>query len=302
MSGRESSSKLSLALLEAQERLEYLRNKIATEKNAPDSAAAFGRRAAQNTGRKEAALSVADVPLEIAALPAHLGWHSLAVTAAVRNDQRRRAASEPQNDDLTPGRATITAPRLPKTASDPAPKHPLREHPGPTVKLYPDIALGMLRQGETATGRIWLLLHYLDQEGRGWLRIDITRHQLTTKTSKLRICGWRQLRKLLNKGEGVFWTRDSDRLWLRSAAKVAAALGVGRLTGKPAATPVAGLLQGIGGVRAHLYASFHSGRAKTSTPGPGGMPVARATLEWLTGACRRSQPSSPKPLAWGRSR
>ena len=80
-----------------------------------------------------------------------------------------------------------------------------------TVKVYPDIALGMLRQGETATGRIWLLLRHLDQEGRGWLRIDIIKHHLTHKTSKHRVCGWRQLRKLLNRGEGVFWTRDSAR-------------------------------------------------------------------------------------------
>lgn len=282
--------KPSPALLEAQERLEQLRNKIQAGKKAPDrDALPAGQTADHRPDRNSVGAGVAVTASELGTLPPHLGWFSQAVTEAVRADRRRRAANEPNGEKGLPDQEIGTISHPPEN-SDRAPQNRSFQ-PGncPTVKVYPDIALGMLRQGEAAPGRIWLLLRYLDQEGRGWLRIDIVKDKLTSKTSKLRICGWRQLRKLLNGGEGIFWARDNDRIWLRSVARVAAALEVERLTGKPVATAVAGLLQGMGDARAHLYASFHSGRVKESAPGPGGMPVARATLERVTGVCRRSQ-------------
>jgi hypothetical protein len=132
-------------------------------------------------------------------------------------------------------------------------------------------------------------LRYLDEEGRGSLRIDIITQQLTQKTSTIHLCGKRQLRNLLRGGEGVFWERDEEHVWLASAARVACALGVERLTGRPVALPIAALLKGIGQFRAHLYTAFHSGRAKESAPGKEGMPIGRATLTSITGVSRRSQ-------------
>jgi hypothetical protein len=163
------------------------------------------------------------------------------------------------------------------------------------VKVYPDIAMGMLRQEQAAAGRIWLLAHYIDMEGVGQLRIDIIRKRLTHKTAKLRVCGWRQLRNLLRQGDGIFWQRDKERLWLRSAAKVAYALNVTRLTGRPVSVPVSALVGGIGDVRAHLYASFHSGRVKENTKGGQSRsigwspPIARDTLTAVSGVGRASQ-------------
>ncbi|MCA9917376.1 MAG: hypothetical protein KC445_05455, partial [Anaerolineales bacterium] len=157
------------------------------------------------------------------------------------------------------------------------------------VKLYPDIGLGMLREELTAPGRLWLMLRYLDSEGRGSIRIDIIKQKLTKKNSSLRLCGKRQLRSLLKDGEGVYWSRDKEYVWLRSAARVAFALGVDRLTGRPVALPTAALLAGIGTFRAHLYAAFHSGRAKETPHGDQAMPIARETLEYLSGVGRSSQ-------------
>jgi hypothetical protein len=155
------------------------------------------------------------------------------------------------------------------------------------IRLYPDIGLGMLRTELTAPGRLWLLFHHLDPQGRGVLRVDIIREQqLTRKTSSHYLCGKRQLRNLLRAGEGVFWTRDKRHIWLRSAGRVAYGLGVGRLTGQPVALPLSALLSGIGEFRAHLYAAFHSGRAKG---GEAGMPIARDTLADLSGAAANSQ-------------
>jgi hypothetical protein len=105
--------------------------------------------------------------------------------------------------------------------------------------------------------------------------------------SDLYLCGRRQLRNLLRAGEGVYWTRDKTRVWLRSTVRVAAALGVERLTGRPVALPLDALRDGIGTFRAHLYAAFHSGRARGETGS--GMPVARETLAHLSGAGASSQ-------------
>jgi hypothetical protein len=158
------------------------------------------------------------------------------------------------------------------------------------VKLYPDIGLAMLRQEQTAAGRLWLLLRGLDGEGRGWLRVANIRQLLTKKPSKTYLCGWRQLRNLLREGEGLYWTRDKERIWLRSAAKVAYGLGVERLSGRPVALPLEALVNGIGRFRAELYAAFHSGRVKTALDGEEQVaPIARETLTNLSGVGETTQ-------------
>ena len=159
--------------------------------------------------------------------------------------------------------------------------------PADDCKLYPDIALGMLRQEQAAAGRIWLLLRHIDNEGRGWLTFEETREKLTRKKSDLRVCGWRQLRNLLNQGDGVFWERRNGRIWLRSVAKMAAALGVQRLNYQPVAIPLTALLQGMGQVRAHLYASFHSGRGKHKMTKH--RPIARDTIAQISHVNQRTQ-------------
>ncbi len=167
----------------------------------------------------------------------------------------------------------------------------------------------MLREERAAAGRVWLLLRRIDEAGRGVVAVDAARAALCRKGSSLRLCGWRRLRQLLAEGEGQYWTRDSrGRLWLHGPARVAAALGVARLANRPVDVPVAALLGGIGDARAHLYATFHSGRAKENTRyeirdtngenahsylvsrisylGP---PIARDTLADLAGVSPRSQ-------------
>ncbi len=107
----------------------------------------------------------------------------------------------------------------------------------------------------------------------------------------MRLCGKRQLRNLLRDGEGLYWTRDKERVWLHSAARVAHGLGVERLTGRPVSIPVSSLLEGIGSFRAHLYAAFHSGRTKqnSSKRAHQSMPIARETLTQLSGVGQSSQ-------------
>ena len=91
--------------------------------------------------------------------------------------------------------------------------HPLLIIKPAIVKLYPSIALGMLQKEVTTAGRIWLLLKYLDKNGRGWLDKRESVFRLTDKTSNLRVCGKRQLRNLLAKGR-----RGILALWIGSAS------------------------------------------------------------------------------------
>lgn len=100
------------------------------------------------------------------------------------------------------------------------------------------------------------------------------------------MCGWRQLRNLLRQGEGIFWHRDKERIWLHSLAKTAKALGVTRLTGKPVKMPVSALTGTIGDTRAHLYAAFHSSHTADKNTNS---PISRHTLAILSGVGATSQ-------------
>jgi hypothetical protein len=150
------------------------------------------------------------------------------------------------------------------------------------------MALAMLRTQQAAPGRLWLLLRRLDETGRGVFRIAGLRELFCTPESNFHVCGWRQFRNLLRQGEGVFWQRDRERLWLRSAGKTAAALGVARLTGQPVAIPRQYLLGSIGEARAYLYASFHAGRSKQDASVQP-KPISRETLTALSGLSAESQ-------------
>ncbi|MCB8925508.1 MAG: hypothetical protein H6652_07740 [Ardenticatenaceae bacterium] len=203
----------------------------------------------------------------ISQLPPHLGWESTAVTKTVRR-------SNPQQEQII---ATAVST---KTAVSDSPTLPQ------TIKLYPDVAIGLLRQEQVAAGRLWLLLQAVDTTGCGWVDEHRARQLFTSKRGKLRFCGTRQLRNLLAQGETTFWERQNGRIWLRSVAKVAFALEITRLKMRPVALPVAVLRQKIGTVRAHLYATFHSSRTEADRSKK---PIARTTVARLTDVNPRTQ-------------
>lgn len=240
-------------LLAANERLLVLRGQLAPP-----------RPATPPTPPVEAGL--ADV---LSRLPAHLGWESQAVTAALRP---KPASPEPE-----PPPAELPTPPLPEPTTLTA-----------TCPLHPDLALALLRQERTADGRLWLLLRQLDEAGRGWVAMETAQNAFTRPDSPLHFCGERQFHNLLRQGEGLFWRVEAKngRIWLISLVKVAASLGVEKLTGRAVTLPVSALVESIGVVRAHLYASFHSGRQEA--------PIARQTLTTVSGVSRRSQAAYEK--------
>jgi hypothetical protein len=218
-------------------------------------------------------------------LPAHLGWNSAPVTKAYRlamKNQARQAGND--TPAIPPAPPALLAPLA--TAA-------------PTIselslKLSPDIALAILRKKLASPGRIWLLLRHIDDEGRGWVSAEMARKRLTGKKSDAAVCSGRHLRNLLAAGDGIFWRRDGERIWLKSMAKVAAVLGLSRLNGRAVRLPVSILFESIGSVRAHLYAALHSSRSGQSGGGDArndnqSQPISRTTLKALSSATRRTQ-------------
>ena len=294
----ESTAAPSLALIEANQRLQKQQAQARSARQAEEWPVEQGEHS--SLGEARSRMHPESAAAIIATLPDHLGWGSAPVTALLR--RRRQHESKPgvgvsghegdsgevaaadQADDhnlVCQGGGNVVniyANDLPSILT-----------PGDWVKLYPDIGLGMLRREMTAPGRLWLMLRAIDKEGQGSIPIERAKELLVTESSPWRLCGQRQWRNLLREGDGVFWTRDREHIWLRSVAKVALALGVERLTGQPVALPVTALLAGIGAFRAHLYTAFHSGRNKESVRGRQVMPIARVTLAGLSGVGASSQ-------------
>ena len=257
---------------------------------------ALRERAARNkAGKKTSTSSRIDehsretVSAETPVLPAHLGWGSTALSGAVR----RANVPEPVNPTPPPVSKPIQPPdNTHSVKSETLTVHPVSEPIQPpdnthsvkdeTVTVHPSLLAAILKQEQTAVGRVWLLTRHVDTQGRGWLPIDELRQQLTDKTSSRRICGWRRLRQILQQGDGVFWQRDDrNRLWLRGTVKVAQALDLERFAGSPIVLPLTILRSSIGDVRAAFYTAFHAGRD--------GQPISRQTLTEITGVSERAQ-------------
>jgi hypothetical protein len=310
-------------LLAANERLLALRAQLARQQaGRPNEQPAANDRQPGNreaNEQPEATSPTSPAPTQPpVTLPVHLGWDSPAVTAAIRARQERQPA--PAEYAAVAGSATEPnqapcpiPPPIPEpdagtsdcslftTDVSPLPAS-LRQAQGSLFTIHPSLALALLRQQQVATGRLWLLLRALDDEGRGWLERADIEAAFTNPDSPSQFCTTRYLRQLLAAGEGLFWQREGSdarpelaeraslepaerKVWLRSQAKVAAALGIGRLRGRAVELPVAILLGPIGDLRAHLYASFHSSR------GEGAGPISRESLRQLSGVSPRTQQS-----------
>lgn len=234
-------------------------------------------RARQQVGRVSPvpSRSMSSSPITtISELPPHLGWGSQPLADTLRQARQRRQERQSRLVGVNLAADSLNT----QTVSSVSTKE-YAPSPSPTIRFHPDLGLALLRSGQVAAGRVWLLLRHLDRQGRGWFRIEVARACLTQPP--LSLCGERQLRSLLRTGEGVFWQQRNGRLWLRSLAKVAWSLGITRLRSRPIALPLSVLYGRIGHTRAHFYAAAHSGRR--------GMPISRETLTRLSGVAAAAQ-------------
>lgn len=258
-----SEAALTPELVAAQQRLMQLRKEISRQSNnlEPSAVRAGG----------ETAVSYKNV---FSTLPAHLGWgsQSLRPVTATEQESHQPATLSTIYVEVKPD-PTVR----PKTATD-------------TISIYPELALAFLREQLVAVGRVWVMLRFLDEQGCGWIGVDEAKIALTKKSSLHRVCGWRQMRNLLNQGEGLFWRRENGRIWLTSLPKLLIKLNLTRLSQNSVAIPLPVWKGKIGTLRAHLYASFHSSRASMAqSTKQQTAPIARATLETITSVSPRIQ-------------
>ena len=275
---------LSLELLAANQRLHQLREQLQANKSEPaQPSESFPWDDSDSPDEDPTAVDLATK------LPNHLGWESDAITDSIRASLQSEAKAEHLTADHSSFRPIFDGSYTGGQQSDSHSRVAAdNQHPFPinrgTVRHYPTIGIAALKEEQAAIYRVWLLYRYLDQDGRGWLAIQDIREKLTDMESKLRLFTWRRLRQVLGQGHSRFWIWDKERerLWLFGAARIATNLDVNRLVGKPVALPVSIITNSIGEFKAHLYATWHSGRKINN-------PISRFVQEKITSIPERTQ-------------
>lgn len=140
------------------------------------------------------------------------------------------------------------------------------------VKTFPDLSAHCLKERLDLPLRLWYLLRQGCPDGCGWL-LDFEVFRLS--------CGnKRQTRAWLRQGEGVFWTRSGNRLFLAGLKSVAVALGV-----KPRKVPVLiemADIENLARFRAALFASWFA------DAGDEGRVISQAALAEIFGRTDRT--------------
>lgn len=248
----------------AQRRLLMLRKTISQQPHKTDESDSF-------QGEKGAV----SIQKAFESLPSHLGWRSASLRSVIPCPPAREM-QEVEGFKLPAGQKQTNQTQT-------------KDQKAEAVSIFPDIALAFLRERLVSSGRVWMLLRFLDSGGRGWFKVDEVKALLTYKHSLYRVCGWRQMRNLLNQGDSIFWRRNNGRIWLNSLPKVALSLNVHRFQTDSVLLPLKILLAKIGTLRAHLFATFHSGRAGSNPSDEDASPIARATIEAITHVSPRIQ-------------
>jgi len=286
-------STISAAMLEANRRLYELRSQLgigreggagetAARPGVPHSSFSHSLISSNNPANESVNDATTDANAThgllalVATLPPHLGWGSETLTKHLRKLRVTSDELRVQDSSLDTRHSSLDDP---DSSLDTRHSTLVTRHS--SLVAHPSILLAALRAGKEAPARVYLLLRAIDRDGRGWLTVDEARARLTGQDSPLRVAGWRRLRQLLREGEGLFWKRDRERLWLIGTHKIACKLGLARLQGYSVELPVQALLGGIQAVRATFYAAFHAGRESK--------PISRATLADLSGVPGRTQ-------------
>jgi len=178
-----------------------------------------------------------------------------------------------------------------------APIQPERPKFTPTIRIYPSLAITLLNHENrlnggpvAAIGRLWLTLRATANERGGRVSYEDARQMITGKDSPLYLFGKRQFKKLLARGEGVFWTRAYNRqgeliIWLKSSVNVAEYFGLEQFSGKLSEIPTSKLTGSIGDFKAVLYAGWVAGRGDNANP------ITRDKKNELTGCSKYRQRS-----------
>ena len=155
---------------------------------------------------------------------------------------------------------------------------------GPEPKVYPELGEICMLKKRDKEYKLWTMARALDLYGRG--RIDVSRIQQVASGRGLRGLAPGTIRRLLNAGNGVFWTvhyySDSTRwLDLHGLRRVCVALGVDKLRRDPVYIPWR-YLKTTRAFRVALYGALFAGDTFSN-------PVSRAVIEKRIGYKPRTQ-------------
>lgn len=107
------------------------------------------------------------------------------------------------------GYVPAVATESPKARKPKAQKRPHNYKPSTlTVRIFPSMLLDLDELGFYAEARLHAVLRAIDAAGRGVLPIADLRTRLCESKSPEYLYGWRRLRQVLGKGEGIFWERQ----------------------------------------------------------------------------------------------
>ncbi len=139
------------------------------------------------------------------------------------------------------------------------------------VKSYPELNMAAMQRRKDKPYRLWLLCRYLDADGRGWVTLDALRRLTAPMVTRQTL--WRTL----SQGEGAFWHKDCDRVYLRGLQAIADHFETYPST-NPVLVPLADFAK-IAAFRAALVATLFAKKERT---------ISHATLARLTGRTRRT--------------
>lgn len=158
---------------------------------------------------------------------------------------------------------------------------------GEGVLHYPTLGMAFLpKKGQgnytSSCYQVWLWAVWYEQktQSHGCLEVSEFRGLLADRL------GWSsgQIRKVLGRGDGRFWTRDDrGRLFRHGPHRIANEFETGRLKGQPVILPFEAMEADRGLFNAHLFVSFFSAGSD------GERRVAQKTIQTIYGIDERTQ-------------
>lgn len=149
------------------------------------------------------------------------------------------------------------------------------------ITQHGELAMAALRDGESAHYQLWLVLRFLDEAGRGYVSWEKVVATVATKSSPHFLYNPERLRQLRREGDGRYWVFQSGRFWYAKTARLSRHLDVGRLSGSFAYLTEKHLFTtSIAKFRAYCFAAWLANHDN---------PLSRDTIEKLTGIKERTQ-------------
>lgn len=150
----------------------------------------------------------------------------------------------------------------------------------PSITHYAEIGLAAMAAGESVHYQLWLLARLTDGNDTGALAFEALAAAATGETSETRLYNLQRFRQVISEGNGRYWTVSNGRLWLTGLPKLAAALGIARLTGAAVEIEAAQITASAGYFRAHIFAAWLTALKN---------PISQQTIERVTGINVRTQ-------------